>query len=1835
MPMHRRIFHTLSIVVVLTMLFSGIAPSPASAQGPDGLERRVNAQTGRVSFLGPDPASGQVLPAADALGKSTQPQDPAMALAKRFGPEFGLQDPEQELAEIKTSRAENGRITARYQQTYQGIPVMGGELIVNTNEDGDLYSMNGEVSSSIALSPQPAIPSEQARQTALQAAAKWYQKTPNEFVASEPELWIYDESLLRPSTRPAELVWRMEVTPKDTSMAVRELVLVNAQRGHISLHFNQVDTAWSPSRDKHSNNLLPTCTVQNGPGTGDMLFRPYVLHNCSPGAYGYGVGAGDFNNDGRTDAALSVTSMVGFQHTLLVFLQDTNGNLGQPVQYVAGKRSEYLAVGDLNNDGRDDIVTIDNFDATISVYLQNSSGTLNNRLTYPTNTGPDAIAVGDITGDGRDDIVISHWNSATIGVFTQKSDGTLNSMLTYPSLQGGYDDIAIGDVNGDGLNDVVKMHGQGVEQTLLVYTQQNTHTLNPYYSISNCAYDCGGRGIEIGDVTGDGREDLVLSFGGNGASAKIAVFPQGQDGSLQSSVLYSSKDIPSPVEIADMDSDNKSDVVVLHSGWGSAGIYPQQGNGTLGTESLYSIPYKSWYYPQDISIGDVNNDGLSDVLIADGSGLVVLYRRTPGPDTILLESGNNQAVALQTQFPQPLKVRLKDYLERPVTGVTVTFTAPASGASALFAGTGTNTATAVTDANGIATSPSLSSNNIHGSYVVNASVSGLAASVNFQLSNVDGTTPTSISVVSGSNQSVALQTQFPQALKAKVSNGLGQPLSGRTVTFTAPASGASGTFANTHTTVSTAVTDASGIATAPAFTANNIRGPYAVKATVADLANAASFQLFNGTQAIKTYTARNGTALPGTLLCIETQPNCTNNAVPHADAAHKYARGINSLYAAQHSRDSIDNRGMAIVSTVHYDSSFDNAFWNGAQMVYGDRYGYPLADDVVAHEFTHGVTQYESNLFYYYQSGAINESLSDLWGEYYDQTNGLGNDTAGVKWLAGEDIAGYGALRSMSNPTAYGDPDRMSSEYYFIDEEDSGGVHSNSGINNKAVYLMVDGGSFNGKTVTALGWAKTAAIYYEANAKLLSSGADYSDLYHALQRACTNLVGQKGITAANCAEVKDALDAVEMNGETIYYNFNSDAPLCAENSVPKIVFADDLEAGTGKWTFNNGAYRRWQLDSPYGPYAQSGNHSLYADDYPDTISDATARLATVAIPANAFLHFAHAYGFEAGSIPGDPTTYYFDGGVLEYSINGGSSWTDAGSLINFNGYQGTLFTGAGNPLSGRTAFVGSSHGYISSRLNLASLAGKNVTFRWRMGLDEAVSDWGWWVDNVKVYTCTPFPGAFNKTAPSNGATRIGLSTTLSWSTSSYATSYQYCYDTINDNQCNRAWGSIGTTSVGISNLGTNTTYYWQVRALNTASTTDADNQSWGSFTTTSTLPAGLTGIDVFVGTSKYGKYSLGAGQSLRESYTGVNNGPVKISSTTSTPLIGAERLIYKVNNVATSFTEMMGLPNSQLDTTYWLPWYNNVDLDTQLRFANVSNSTATVHVFIGGDEMTGSPFTLLAGESTRKSFAGVNDGPVQIVSDRNIVAAERLIYKVNNVATSFSETMAVPNSQLDATYWLPWYNNVELDTQLRFANVTDQTATVHVYIGGDEMQGSPFTLLPGESTRKSFAGVNAGPVQIVSDVPIVAAERLIYKVNNVATSFTEMMALPNSSLDTTYWLPWYNNKELDTQLRFANTTNTPASVHIYIGGQEMPGSPFTLLPGESTRKSFANINNGPVQIVSDVPIVAAERLIYKVNNVATSFSEMMALPASQLDTTYWLPWYNNVELDTQLRFGVP
>ncbi|HMQ26273.1 MAG TPA: M4 family metallopeptidase, partial [Acidimicrobiales bacterium] len=257
--------------------------------------------------------------------------------------------------------------------------------------------------------------------------------------------------------------------------------------------------------------------------------------------------------------------------------------------------------------------------------------------------------------------------------------------------------------------------------------------------------------------------------------------------------------------------------------------------------------------------------------------------------------------------------------------------------------------------------------------------------------------------------------------------------------------------------------------------------------------------------------------------------------ITEVDRAYELSGATYDFYQTRFSRDSINGAGMVLYSTVRHcpageSCPYANAFWDGAQMVYGDTFA--GSDDVVAHELTHGVTEFESNLVYQNQSGAINESMSDIFGEFVDLTydSSFDNDTSGVRWLMGEDLPGIGAIRDMEDPTEFDDPDRMGSPNFYTGTGDNGGVHINSGVGNKAAFLITDGNvTFNGQTFgPGLGITKTARIFYEVNANILTSGSNYAALGNALNQGCANVVGVDGITAADCTHVAKAVTATEM-----------------------------------------------------------------------------------------------------------------------------------------------------------------------------------------------------------------------------------------------------------------------------------------------------------------------------------------------------------------------------------------------------------------------------------------------------------------------------------------------------------------------------------------------------------------------------------------------------------------------------------------------------------------------------------------------------------------------------------
>ncbi|MDR3576001.1 MAG: choice-of-anchor Q domain-containing protein [Anaerolineaceae bacterium] len=593
-----------------------------------------------------------------------------------------------------------------------------------------------------------------------------------------------------------------------------------------------------------------------------------------------------------------------------------------------------------------------------------------------------------------------------------------------------------------------------------------------------------------------------------------------------------------------------------------------------------------------------------------------------------------------------------------------------------------------------------------------------------------------------------------------------------------------------------------------------------------------------------TFNDNERSGLPGNLVCEEPGGSC--QGIPPADvlSAEGYSRAILNFYLSHFRRNSLDNGGMPVLSTVYSTNSPNNSFWNGYEVVYAD--GYPQADDVVMHELTHGVTQYEANLFDYYQSGSINESISDIFGEYFHQTNNPTDTT----FLVGEKLPG-GAVRSMKDPTLFKDPDKMTSTYYYQGPNDSGGVHINSGVNNKAAYLMVAGGTFNGKTVAPLGRTKTGDIYYYTLTHLLTSGSDYADLYNDLYQACTVLNGTDDITAADCQQVRNATDAVQMNlSPSSTYNPDTSATCPSGTSKdPNNLFFDNMENGSANWTF--GAFQgnpHWGIDTGY---AASGDYALYGDDTDatkastDQVSDSYAAMNNgIAVPTGhkTYLFFNHAFGFSYGV--NGTTTYYLDGGVLEYTTDNGETWHDAKPLFDAGeNYNGTLYNGTYtgyNPLRNRAAFVGESHGYVSSRYNLTSLAGKTVNFRWRLGTDYEYSYLGWLVDDVTIYQCIGNPAVPVLSAPANGGLVYISQPKLDWGDAANASSYQLevAADSGFTNLVMPQQNLPGSSSQYsfTSELPANTRYYWHVRTLNSLNIQSAWSSTW-SFRTALVTPA--------------------------------------------------------------------------------------------------------------------------------------------------------------------------------------------------------------------------------------------------------------------------------------------------------------------------------------------------------------------------------------------------------------
>lgn len=536
------------------------------------------------------------------------------------------------------------------------------------------------------------------------------------------------------------------------------------------------------------------------------------------------------------------------------------------------------------------------------------------------------------------------------------------------------------------------------------------------------------------------------------------------------------------------------------------------------------------------------------------------------------------------------------------------------------------------------------------------------------------------------------------------------------------------------------------------------------------------------------HDANGSASLPGPIVRIEGQGPTGDF---DTNAAYDYYGDTYDYYLRAFGRDSINGLGMKMVATIDSTApTCPNAFWSSAllQMVFCAG---TVTDDVVGHELTHGVTQFTAGLIYQNQSGQLNESFSDVFGELIDLFNGNvafpgppsppfwpthptgpGLDTPnnlrttcsappsypnGVRWLIGDDATAFGgAIRDMWNPPCEGDPDDANSTLQTCNSLDSGGVHSGSGVANHAFAIVTDGKTFNGHTVTGIGPIKSGAVWYRALSVYLTPASDFEDAYTAFNLAANDLIGTfpndprtgapsaSVFTAFDATQVNEALLAVEMNttgacGASEFLLVSTPPFVCPNGPT---IFEDNFESGTNGWTVSNSnppTPYNWVQTSGGLPFGRGGTVWLGEDrsvgDCSSVVEAATHSLTSpiINIPAGVnrpLISFTHYLASEPS----------WDGGNIRISVNGGAFQLIPRTAIIYNPYNGRLKSvaqGNDNPFAGQEAWTGAGGQWGTSIINLQGLVsgGNTLRVRFDFSKDGCTGITGWYVDDFRVYRC--------------------------------------------------------------------------------------------------------------------------------------------------------------------------------------------------------------------------------------------------------------------------------------------------------------------------------------------------------------------------------------------------------------------------------------------------------------------------------------------------------------------
>jgi hypothetical protein len=477
-------------------------------------------------------------------------------------------------------------------------------------------------------------------------------------------------------------------------------------------------------------------------GNGDGTFQGTQLISTG-GQSSRALAIADLNGDGKADVVVANFD----SQNLTVFLGQGNGEFQAKPTYSLNASPVFVVAADFNGDGNLDVATVEQYAQSVEISLGNGDGTFQPPTPLAAGAMPVAAAVGDLNGDGKPDLVVADngsqlpgsTDSGAVLVFLSNGSTFLPAQRfaagSHPSS------VAIQDVNLDGKPDLlVSDSGQtGVNDTggasVLLGIGAGSFGAAVSYTTGTSE-----ESIAVADVNGDGKPDLVLPALSSNFADEVLIFLGKGDGTFLAPSSLMASQPNSNVIVGDFNGDGKPDLILANCcGDTSMSYFLGNGDGAFQPEALFNGGPNSAF----VASADFNNDGKPDLAVANdqfNGAISILLNTTPPPPTNMTadSSATPQSAPAGSAFANPLAVTVTDSAGHPVAGVSVTFTAPSSGASGTFPGGGTSFTTS-TNSSGIATAATFTANANAGTYTVTAASAGLPT-VGFALTNTGATT---------------------------------------------------------------------------------------------------------------------------------------------------------------------------------------------------------------------------------------------------------------------------------------------------------------------------------------------------------------------------------------------------------------------------------------------------------------------------------------------------------------------------------------------------------------------------------------------------------------------------------------------------------------------------------------------------------------------------------------------------------------------------------------------------------------------------------------------------------------------------------------------------------------------------------------------------------------------------------------------------------------------------------------------------------------------------------------------------------------------------------------